>query len=147
MLLPFYIDVFLFQVFVMSVLGSAVLPQFTYVGIAAEPLCCFLFYGIAEKKSTILCKYMQKLHKNRNKNFWTFRTKQKHKSCGNQRIHAKRMLLHSLCKPDIVNANGCIDCANNNAWQKKRRKNRTASARAYANAIRNAAREDEGDFL
>ena len=59
----------------------------------------------------------------------------------------KRILLHSLCKPDIVNANGCIDCANNNAWQKKRRKNRTASARACANVIRNAAREHEGDFL
>ncbi|RHV64864.1 hypothetical protein DXB18_10640 [Clostridium sp. OM02-18AC] len=59
----------------------------------------------------------------------------------------KRMLLHSLCKPDIVNANGCINCANDNAWQKKRRKDRTADARAYANAIRNAAREHEGDFL
>lgn len=57
---------------------------------------------------------MQKLHRILLEDAWTIRTKTALKSCEKWRKHAKnKNRLQSLCKTIIVNANGCISCANN----------------------------------
>lgn len=48
-----------------------------------------LFYGIAEKKSMSVRKFMQKLHRILLEDAWTIRTKTALKSCEKWRKHAK----------------------------------------------------------